>query len=142
MEFIVETQISIAAPIGAVFDALTDPAQIVQYYPLASVYSERCVGGAFVCVGSVEGVTFTDYGIIEILGSPYRFRYNYWSDNHGTPDKAENRMIIDYQLYGDANGTELKLSHINLLTAERHGTMAKTWGWLLGRLKRHVETVV
>lgn len=136
----IEKQIRIAAPVGKVFDALSDPEQIVQYYPIKSVTSSREVSGPIVCKGEVGGKPFTDYGIIEILERPQRFKYHYWSDNHGTADTPENRMSIDYRLSSDGGDTVLTLRHSNLFTTERQAMMMSVWDFLLGRLKNYVET--
>jgi len=136
----IEKQIRISAPAGKVFAALTDPEQIIQYYPILSVTSSQEVSGHILFKGEVDGTPFTDYGIIEILDRPQRFKYRYWSDNHGTVDTPENRMVIDYQLTGDADDTVLTLTHSNLLSADRQAMMAQVWDFLLGCLKNYVET--
>jgi len=136
----IEKQIRIAAPASRVFDALSDPEQIVQYYPIKSVTSSQEVSGAILFKGEVDGTPFTDYGTIEILDRPQRFRYHYWSDNHGTADTPENRMVIDYQLSCDGDDTVLTLTHSNLLSADRQAMMAPVWDFLLGGLKNYLET--
>ncbi|WKJ90070.1 SRPBCC domain-containing protein [Methylomonas montana] len=136
----IEKQIRIAAPASRVFDALSDPEQIVQYYPIKSVTSSQEVSGPILFKGEVDGTPFTDYGIIEILDRPQHFRYHYWSDNHGTADTPENRMVIDYQLSSDGGDTVLTLTHSNLLSADRQAMMAPVWDFLLGGLKNYLET--
>lgn len=136
----IEKQIRIAAPAGKVFDALSDPEQIVRYYPIKSVTSSQEVAGPVLFNGEVDGKPFTDYGMIEILERPQRFRYHYWSDNHGTVDTPENRMIIDYQLSSDGGDTVLTLTHSNLLSTHRQAMMMPVWDFLLGCLKNYVET--
>lgn len=138
----IEKQIRIAAPASKVFDALSDPEQIVQYYPIKSVTSSQEVSGAILFKGEVDGKPFTDYGMIEILDRPQRFRYHYWSDNHGTADTPENRMSIDYQLSCDGDDTVLTLTHSNLLSTDRQATMTPAWDFLLGGLKNYLETDV
>ncbi|MGR8932204.1 MAG: SRPBCC family protein [Gammaproteobacteria bacterium] len=136
----IEKQIRIAAPTSKVFDALSDPEQIVQYYPIKSVTSSQEVSGPILFKGEVDGAPFTDYGIIEILERPQRFRYHYWSDNHGTADTPENRMVIDYQLSCDGDDTLLTLIHSNLLSADRQAMMTPVWDFLLGCLKNYAES--
>lgn len=130
--------IALAAPAAAVFDALTTPASLVAFWPFTSVESEGVAGGRITFRGDAGG-PFTDHGVIEAFERPSRFRYRYWSDNHGTEDLPTNRMVIDYAIRPDGEGCVLEVHHANLLASERLAMMDGVWDFLLGRLKAHVE---
>lgn len=127
-----------ASPI-AVFDAISDPNKIVQYYPVDAVRSDSRSGGQIIFEGKVDGHAFTDYGVIDIFVPPCEFGYSYWSDNHGTERLPENHMTIRYLLSGTEQGTRLILEHKNLLTEERRNMMTSVWDFLLAQLKSYVE---
>jgi uncharacterized protein YndB with AHSA1/START domain len=96
--FTIEKQIGLKAPIESVFSALTNSEEIPKYFPLKSVESTWEVGSEVLYKGEVNGVPFTDFGIIEKLTSPTEYRYRYWSDNHGTERNEENHLTISYSL--------------------------------------------
>lgn len=137
--FVVRKEIVLAAAPGQVFAALVEPEQLVRFWPFKEVVSGGEVGSAIVFRGEAGGAAFTDHGVIEVLEPPHRFRYNYWSDNHGTPDTPENRMVVDYRLVPEGAGCRLQLSHENLLSAERVAMMDGVWDYLLALLRSHVE---
>ena len=87
--FTIEKEIKINSPIEDVFSSLTDSEEIVKYFPLKSVKSEWEEGKEVLYKGEVNGVPFTDYGVIEKLSSPSIYRYRYWSDNHGTGVRSQ-----------------------------------------------------
>ncbi len=131
--------IELNASADEIFAALTEPDRIVRYYPVERVYSDAEVGGRFELHGAVEGEPFTDHGVIEAFDPGRRFRYNYWSTNHGTPDRPEHRMVIDYRIDETGDGCRLSLTHSNLGSAERQAMMGGVWDFLLGALRAHLE---
>jgi len=135
----VQKEIQIDANPMQVFDAISDPNKIVQYYPVDAVRSDNRSGGQIIFEGKVDGHAFTDYGVIDVFDPPREFRYSYWSDNHGTERLPENHMTIRYLLSGTEQGTRLILEHKNLLTEDRRNMMIGIWDFLLAQLKSYVE---
>lgn len=138
--FAIQKTVQIEAPPALVFDAITNPKHIINYYPVDKVEAGKQVGEAIVFSGEIGGVAFKDDGIIETFERPFEFSYHYWSDNHGTERSPENEMTIRYSLVEHANGTQLTLEHSNLLTVERQSMMNDTWEFLLDSLKTYVES--
>lgn len=89
-ELSLDVGIVVDADADAVYAALTNSEEIVRYFPVMRVVSDWVVGGAVTYFGEVGGKPFTDHGVIEVLERPRRYRYPYWSDNHGTEDTGEN----------------------------------------------------
>jgi uncharacterized protein YndB with AHSA1/START domain len=112
----IQKSIQVNAAANSVFRAVTKPEQIVHYYPVTHVDADLCVGGQFTLHGQVDGHPFTDYGVIEAYDPDTLFRYNYWSDNHGTENIPSNRMVIEYRIEQGADGCIIHLTHRNLLT--------------------------
>lgn len=141
MNYALKKTITLKANSAVVFDALTIPEQIIQYYPVLSVDSEQKESGSFILKGEVNGSPFTDYGVIEALDKPKSYSYRYWSDNHGTERVAANHMKISYSIEEKGDGSQLTLSHENLLTEDRQNEMSVVWDFLLAELKKFVEKV-
>lgn len=127
--------IVVAAPPARVFDALSSPARLPEFFPVTSVESDGRVGGTF----RIHGPDFTDHGIITELQPPVCFAYRYWSTNHGTENTPDNQMTIRYLLQEVAGGTEVLVTHENLLSPERRDLMSNVWDYLLAALKNYVE---
>ncbi len=131
----IDQTIVINAPVGSIFDALTNPAKIPAYFPVTSVVSDGCIGGTF----QLNGNNFTDHGTITEFTANHVFAYRYWSTNHGTENSPENHMIIRYMLRESGSSTTVSVRHENLLSQERFELMSGVWGLLLSALKRYVE---
>ena len=138
--FNIRKEIKIEAPIKSVFSVLTSSEEIPKYFPLKSVESSWQVGKEVLYKGEINGVPFTDFGIIEELIVPTKYAYRYWSDNHGTERKDENYLTIAYTLEESAAGTLLTLEQSNIQSKELYELMDnQVWGYLLGALKEYVE---
>jgi len=136
----ISKEIMIHASPAAVFDALTQSDQILRYFPLNEVISEWRQDTEILYKGEVNGVPFTDYGVIELLDRPNCYRYRYWSDNHGTERQPENHLTISYSLSTNANGTFLKLEQRNIPSETLFKFMDDVvWDYLLNELKNYLE---
>lgn len=136
----VRKEVVLAAAPARVFAALVEPAQLTAFWPFTAVESSGVVGGPIVFHGEVGGEAFTDHGVIEAFEPARHFRYRYWSTNHGTEDRPENRMVVDYRLQAEGEGCRLSVTHENLLDAGRVAMMGGVWDYLLGQLRAHVES--
>ncbi|MCP5076912.1 MAG: SRPBCC domain-containing protein [Psychromonas sp.] len=133
-------QIIINAPKSTIFDALTIPEKIMQYFPLKQVKGDWKVGGKVEYIREIGGITSTDFTYIEVLDKPSRFQYSYWNHNHGTENRPENHLTICYQLSKHENGTLLSLTQSNIQNPKMYKQMNTTiWDYLLGTLKEFAE---
>lgn len=137
----VEKALWIDALPEAVFDALTSSEKIVEYFPLDRVDSSWSVGSELRMYGTVNGNTFTDFGLIQKLQRPNFFAYSYWSDNHGSENLPENHVSIDYSLWPESGGTRLRMLQSNLPSREYAESMGEIWEGLLTSLKAYVESL-
>ena len=106
---------------------------------MAMVSAAIANGGALMAPNLVESVVASDLSVIEAFEPARHFRYRYWSTNHGTEDRPENRMVVDYRLQAEGEGCRLSVTHENLLSSERAAMMDGVWDYLLGQLRAHVE---
>ena len=137
----IEKEIMINSPIEDVFSSLTDSEEIVKFFPLKSVKSEWEEGKEVLYKGEVNGVPFTDYGVIEKLSSPSIYRYRYWSDNHGTERTEENHLVIEYALSSYSEGTSVRVTQSNIKSKELYEMMEnRVWDFLLDSFKQYLES--
>ncbi|MCO4784068.1 MAG: SRPBCC domain-containing protein [Candidatus Cloacimonetes bacterium] len=137
---VINKSILVSSPISKVFSALTDSSKIIKYFPLKEVISKWIVGSEVLYKGSVDGVSFTDYGTILTLDEPTEYTYAYWSDNHGTERADENQVKISYRLSEENGQTMISVSQSNLPNQELYTAMdTAVWDFLLGSLKNYLE---
>lgn len=136
----IEKVVWIKADPTTVFDALTSSEQIVEYFPLDKVTSSWSEDSELCMQGTANGQTFTDYGLIDVLDRPKAFAYKYWSDNHGTENRPENHVSVNYQLQSDGGGTRVEMVQSNLPSQEYWAVMNQAWDGLLNSLKAYVES--
>lgn len=138
--FEIRKTIAINASREQVFSALTNSDEILQYFPLNKVESDWQEGAEVFYKGEVNGVSFTDFGVIETLTSPSNYTYRYWSDNHGTARVPENHITISYELDSNDGFTQLTVVQSNIRSSELYAQMDnEVWDYLLGKLKQYVE---
>ena len=132
--------IPLKAPIGKVFKALTNNEEIPKYFPLNSVESTWQEGAEVLYKGEINGVPFTDFGVIERLTPPVEYRYRYWSDNHGTERTDENHVSIAYYLEKSEEDTILTVKQSNIRSEEMYTLMNdQVWDFLLQSFKDYIE---
>lgn len=137
----IEKVVWIQADPTAVFDALTSSEQMVEYFPLDEVVSSWRVESELRMQGTASGQIFTDLGLIRTLDRPKAFAYTYWSDNHGTENRPEHHVSINYKLEPDAGGTRVVMVQSNLPSEDYRAIMDQAWDGLLRSLKTHVESL-
>ena len=138
--FTIEKQIALKVPVEKVFSTLTNSHEIPKYFPLKFVDSTWKVGSEVLYKGEVNGVPFTDFGVIEKLTPPTEYRYRYWSDNHGTERTEENYLTINYYLEKSNEGTVLTVTQSNIKSPEMYKIMnGQVWDYLLNSFKEYIE---
>jgi uncharacterized protein YndB with AHSA1/START domain len=134
-EPLVHVQRVIGAPIEEVFDALTDPAAMAEWFSPeghARVEAEPHVGGRFMVVMVGRDVEIEHRGTFLEIDPPRRLVFT-WSSRF--TDGRDSQVAIDLTPTGD--GTRLSLVH-RLLTAEQAASHAGGWTRILDRLADRV----
>ncbi len=133
-EWIAKISVVIPAPIEKVWDALTNPVMIRQYFFGTEVVSDWKVGHAIVFSGTWEDKPYEDKGTILELEKEKLLKYNYWSSFSGTDDIPANYANITYALAPDRNGTILTITQDHCKTPEARDHSAKNWGIIVDGL--------
>ena len=135
-----EASVIIDAPVSKVWEALTTPEIIKQYFFGTNAASDWKAGSPITFSGEWEGKHYEDKGtILEVL--PNRiFRYNYWSSMSGIEDKPENYVIITYALAEENNNTTLTIKQENIPDEKMKEHAEQNWKKVLADLKKLLET--
>ncbi|MGZ3834403.1 MAG: SRPBCC family protein [Mucilaginibacter sp.] len=134
------TSITIDATIAKVWEALTNPTIVKQYFFGTNVKSDWKKGSPIIWEGEWEGKTYQDMGkILDI--DPGRFvKYSYWSSMSGTEDKPENYANITYRLSENNGKTVLTVSQDNVKSKESKEHSEQNWQSVFGKMKEMIET--
>ena len=133
-ELIAKTSVTIHAPVEKVWDALTNPTLIKQYFFGTEAVSDWKVGSPIIFRGAWEGKPYEDRGTILAFEKGKFLKYNYWSSFSGTEDIPANYANITYSLASDKNGTILTITQDHCKTAEARDHSEKNWGMVLDGL--------
>ena len=136
------TSIGINAPASKVWEALTDPTIVKQYFFGTNVKSDWKKGSPIIWEGEWEGRTYKDTGtILDIIPGKY-VKYNYWSSMSGTEDKPENYADITYTLSEKDGKTVLTITQDNIKTEESKNHSEQNWQAVFGKMKEMVESQI
>lgn len=134
-----KTSIDINAPVPKVWEALTTPSIIKQYFFGTDAISDWKVGSPLIFKGEWEGKSYEDKGTILDKVPQKLFRYSYWSSMAGIEDKPENYVTITYKLSGKDNQTTLTITQENIPDEKTKKHSEENWNKVLGDLKQLLE---
>jgi uncharacterized protein YndB with AHSA1/START domain len=132
-------EVDIAAPPERVWAALTDPAQVKQYFFGAEVDTDWKVGSPIEWHGEYEGKSFTDKGKVLAADPGHELRYTHFSPMAGQPDEPENYHTLDYTLTDRDGTTHVTLTQDNNGSADEAKRAEENWAGMLAGLKQVAE---
>ena len=130
---------AIDAPPETVWDGLTDPDLIEQYFFGARVETDWTVGSPIVWQGEWEGEPYEDKGEILAVEPAERLVYTHWSPLSGEPDVPENYHTLTYELTAREDGTEVTMTQDNNATEEARDHSEENWTAMLEGLRELLE---
>lgn len=134
-----ETQITFDAPQADVWNGLTDPEIVKQYFFGTNQESAWKEGSPIVWSGEWEGKAYQDKGtILEITPGEY-VKYSYWSSMGGTEDKPENYQNVSYNLSEKDGVTTLDITQDNIKDEAAKVHSDGSWQAIFGGLKKLLE---
>lgn len=130
----------INAPTATVWDALTNPKLIKQYFFGTEARSDWKEGSTIDYKGEWEGETYHDKGTILRLIPEKELTINHWSSRSGKPDRPENYDQHSYKLVDKGNKTDLIMSQVDHFKSEENRSKAwQHWDVVMDGLKKVVE---
>jgi uncharacterized protein YndB with AHSA1/START domain len=135
-----KASINIEAPISEVWDALTKPEIIKQYFFGTDTQTDWVPGNPIKFSGEWEGKSYEDKGTVLNFEPHKLLRYNYWSSMSGIEDKPENYVVITFRLSEeDDNNTYLSIIQENIPSEEMKEHSEQNWNKVLEGLKNLLE---
>ena len=131
--------IRIDAPVSKVWEALTTPSLIKQYFFGTNAIPDWKEGSPLIFKGEWEGKKYEDKGTILKMAPPKLFRYTYWSSMSGIEDNPENYVTITYELSEKNKGTFLTVKQENIRDEKMRQHAEENWNKVLADLKRLLE---
>jgi uncharacterized protein YndB with AHSA1/START domain len=137
--FIAKASTTIAAPASRVWEALTNPDLIKQYFFGTQAVSDWKEGSTLEFKGVWEGKEYLDKGIILKSQPEKLFQYTYYSSFSNLPDAPENYANISYELNEQDGQTTLTVKQENVANEEARKHSEQNWMYVLQGLKALLE---
>ncbi len=134
-----KTTITFKAPIEKVWQGITDPAMVKQYFFGTNLKSDWKVGSRITFSGEWEGYTYEDGGIILEIDPPRLLKYTYWSSMSGTENKPENYNNITSELSEKDGITTLIITQDGVKNQEAADHSEQNWQSVFEGLKKMIE---
>lgn len=131
--------IKINASKSKVWEALTNPELIKQYFFGTECISDWKKGSPILYKGIWEGQAYEDKGNIIDIEKEKFILYNFWSSFSGIEDIPENYTQIRYDLEEKNSETILKVIQGGFQTKELLENSEKNWSYTLGEMKKMLE---
>ena len=138
-DHIARVSININASKARVWEALTNPEIIKQYFFGTNVKTDWKERSPITYTGTWEGKEYEDKGKILKVEPGKLLSSTYWSSMSGKEDKPENYNQVDYHLHEENGGTKLELTQDNNPTQESKEQSEQNWGMVLKGLKDLLE---
>jgi uncharacterized protein YndB with AHSA1/START domain len=128
----------IKAPVEKVWEALTKPEIVKQYFFGSNMVTDWKVGSPLYFRGEYEGKSYEDKGIVKEYTPNQSLTYSYLSSWNNLPDKPENYLLVSYAVKAVPEGTELTITQTNY-DAEKAKHSEDNWTSVIDGLKQIVE---
>ena len=127
------------APVTKVWEALTNPAIVKEYFFGTNLLTDWKEGGPILFTGVWDGVAYEDKGTVLKFEPEHYLSYNYWSSFSGTADIPENYANIEYMVEAVEEGTKVTVTQDNLKDEEALTHSENNWQMLLNEMRKLVE---
>jgi uncharacterized protein YndB with AHSA1/START domain len=134
-----ETSVTIDASAERVWEAITTPGQIKQWFLGVDTESDWQEGSPLVHRGEYQGKPYEDRGEILRIEPPSLLVHTHWSDVSGQADRPEHYERVTWSLAEHDGVTDLTVSEENLPSERAKAVSEASWAMVLGNLKRLLE---
>jgi uncharacterized protein YndB with AHSA1/START domain len=134
-----EANIVVAPPPERVWKALTDPADVKEYFLGTHVTSSWREGDPVTFEGEWQGKSYQDKGTVLEARPNELLRITHYSPLSGLPDEPGNYHTVEYGLEAVAEGTRVSIIQGNNRSDDEAAESEKLWSTVLGNLKGYLE---
>ena len=127
------------APKSKVWEALTKPEIVKQYFFGTNLITDWKVGGKILWTGEWEGKPYEDKGTVLAFNPEDNLKYDYFSSFSGLPDAPENYSPITYQLKELDGKTTLTITQENCQSEEAKSHSESNWKGVMEGMRKLVE---
>ncbi|MGO4147548.1 SRPBCC domain-containing protein [Paenarthrobacter sp. YAF11_1] len=131
--------ITIISPPEAVWEALTDPSRIKEYFLGTTVNTTWRVGDPITYSGEYNGTAYEDKGTILAFDPPKLLKTTHYSPASGRPDIPSSYHTVEYDVSAAGDGTTVTITQGNNSSEEEVAQSMETWGLVLRNLKEFLE---
>jgi uncharacterized protein YndB with AHSA1/START domain len=140
----IEREILIDAPVDVVWQVITEPDQIIQWFSTEAEIDGR-VGGSGHLRFKPSGDSYSLQ--VEALEPPRRFVFR-WVRPEGSVPRADNSMLVEFTLHAEAGRTRLRLVESGFdqvdwtdeAKAKYFDDHSRGWSTLLDRLRAYAAS--
>lgn len=133
------SSIVVACSPKRVWKALTDPAEVKEYFLGTNVTSTWREGDPVTFTGEWKGKAYEDKGTVLECRPNVLLRISHYSPLSGLPDLPENYHTVEYRLSARAEGTGVTIVQSNNRDDAEAEESAKLWDLVLRNLKEYLE---
>lgn len=113
----------------AVWEAVTDPGKVKQYFFGSDLGTTWDVGSPITFKGEWQGSSYEDKGIVKAFDPPHKLIYE-------IPGKYG---IVTYELAPQGEQTELTITQAEIATEQERHQMQQNWSMVLDSMKKMLE---
>jgi uncharacterized protein YndB with AHSA1/START domain len=139
-EFRSEASVRIDAPRERVWEAITTPDLMKQWFFGVETETDWSEGSPIVHRGDYQGQPYVDKGTVLTFDPPNRLAHTHWSSVSGVPDAPENYQTVTWSLTERDGQTDLTVTDDNIRSAEARDASDQGWEAALAALKQLVES--
>ena len=137
-QFKTQLQATLNAPLEKVWEALTNPEIVKQYFFGTELLTDWKVGSPIVFQGEWEGQKYTDKGEVLEYEHNKKLLYSYLSSWSEKEDLPENYLCVGYEVKADGTNTSLSIHQSNY-DEESAKHSEGNWAALVTELRKVVE---
>jgi len=139
-KFVAKAEITVNASKAQIWEALTNPEIIKQYFFGSEVVSDWKVGSSIIWKGIWKEKPYEDKGTILKVEPEKLLQYTHFSSLSGVSDVPENYHTLTYELLSDKeDSTHVILSQDNNASKDEMKHSQQMWETMLDGLKKVLE---